>query len=161
MDEHDRDSRHNGPDSSSPYPVSRLAPAFQLVDVAREIQLADTMLGEVVGSKLELIAEQIRSLQAKAREILSKAEVDAALHRATCRFNKRPGQVYHVYERPDGQRYFSILSPAEWGTPPHRHVGSYRLEVDMSWTATADMDARDQARAFLSPVLRSSNDSSV
>lgn len=161
MSDSERDSRHQGPDSTSPYPVSRLAPAFQLVDVAHEIQMADRMLGEVVGSKLELIAGQIRALQEQARSILEKAEVDAALHRATCRFQKRPGQVYHLYERPDGRAYISMLSPAEWGNAPHRHVGSYRLEVDMSWTSESDIAARDKARAFLAPLLRAGNDSGV
>jgi hypothetical protein len=154
MTDRDQDSRHDGPASQSPYPVSRLAPAFQLVDVAREIQLADSMLSEMVAGKLEIIAEQIRNLQAQARAILSKAEVDAALHRATCRFNKRPGQVYHLYERADGRSYISMLSPAEWGTPPHRHCGGFRLEADMSWTAEGDMQSRDHARAMLVPRLR-------
>ena len=161
MSTSDKDSRHHGPDSTSPYPVSRLAPAFQLVDVAREIQQADSMLSEMVGSKLELIAHQIRSLQEQARAILEKAELDAAMHRATCRFQKRIGQVYHLYERPDGRRYVSMLSPEEWGTPPHRHAGSFRLEPDMSWTAAADLAARDKARALLSPWLRTAPDSGV
>ncbi len=161
MGDNDKDSRHHGPDSTSPYPVSRLAPAFELVDIAREIQRADAMLSEVVGSKLELIAGQIRALQEQARAILEKAEVDAALHRATCRFQKRAGQVYHLYERIDGRSYISMLSPEDWGDPPHRHVGSYRLEADMSWTAASDIAGRDQARAFLKPLLRSGTDSSV
>lgn len=161
MSDEKKDSRHTGPNSASPYPVSRLAPAFQLVDVAREIQQADTILGEIVGSKLEIIASQIRSLQEQARAILAKAEVDAALHRATCRFQKRAGQLYHLYERPDGRGYISMLSPQEWGDPPHRHVGSYRLEADMSWTSASDIAARDQARAFLQPLLRSGSDSGI
>ncbi|OOZ41039.1 hypothetical protein BOW53_05855 [Solemya pervernicosa gill symbiont] len=28
-----------------------------------------------------------------------------------------------------------MLSPQEWGEPPHAYLGSYRLENDMSWTA--------------------------
>ncbi|NIS45583.1 MAG: DUF2452 domain-containing protein, partial [Aliifodinibius sp.] len=42
--------------------------------------------------------------------------------------------VYHVYEKTNGKRYFSMLSPAEWGgTAPHRYIGSYQMEADMSW----------------------------
>ena len=54
--------RHEGPPSLSPYPMSRLAPSHELVDVAREIERADLMLGAVVGNKLQLIADQIRGL---------------------------------------------------------------------------------------------------
>jgi hypothetical protein len=127
--------RHLGPARTSPYPVSRLAPAHDLVDTARQIAEADHMIGTVVDAKLQLIAEQIRALQQKAREILDTAQEDAELHRATCTFVKRPGHSYHLYRRPDGGLYFSMLSPDDWrGRPPHESMGSYRLEPDMSWT---------------------------
>jgi len=120
---------------SAAYPLSRLAPRFELVDVAREIQDADRVLGSVVGGQLEVIAEQIRSLQDKARHILERAELAAQLHRARCHFKKRPGHVYHLYRRSPTDAYLSLLSPAEWGgAPPHAFEGSFRLEVDMAWT---------------------------
>lgn len=122
-------------DRASPYPVSRLGAPIELLDVAREIQDADRMLGAVVGGQLELIAEQIRTLQEKARAILERAQEAGDLHRASCQFKKRPGATYHLYRRPGGDRYFSMLSPDEWGgSPPHAYEGSYRLEIDMSWT---------------------------
>lgn len=124
------------PDHASPYPLSRLAPAFDLIDVAREIQEADKMLGAVVGGQLEVIAKQIQALQEQAQALLEKARVAAELHRADCHFKKRPGHVYHLYRRPNGTAYFSMLSPKEWGgAPPHAFEGAYRLEVDQSWTA--------------------------
>lgn len=120
---------------ASPYPLSRLAPPFALVDVAREIELADQMLGATVGNKLELLAEQIRALQAKARDVLAAAERDAKLHRARCNFRKRPGFVYHLYRAADESLYFSMLSPADWcGAAPDAFVASYRLELDASFT---------------------------
>ena len=63
------------------------------------------------------------------------AREDAELHRAEARFNRLPGKTYHLYERPDASRYWSLLSPEEWGgKPPHTFVASYRLEVDRSFT---------------------------
>jgi hypothetical protein len=115
--------------------MSRLAPPHDLVDVAREIQQADALLGAVTSAKLELVVRQIRALQDEALCLLEAAQRDGELHRTACGFKKRPGRVYHLYRRPDGTRYFSMLSPAEWGgAPPHAFEGSYRLEVDMSWT---------------------------
>jgi hypothetical protein len=127
--------RHEGPEHASPYPLSRLAPRFDLVDTAREIQRADSLLGAVVGNKLSLIADQIRALQAQARAIVEEARQSGELHRAECRFQKSPGGIYHLYRRPDGTRYFSLLSLDDWGgSPPHAFEGSFRLEADMSWT---------------------------
>ncbi|MEZ4286554.1 MAG: DUF2452 domain-containing protein [Polyangiales bacterium] len=126
------------PDHASPYPVSRLAPAFDLVDVAAEIQRADAMLGSVTRGKLAVIAEQMRALREQAEAILLSAKHDADLHRAQCAFTRRPGHVYHLYEKQNGERYLSMVSPAEWGTAPHAHIGSYKLEFEMSWTRISD-----------------------
>lgn len=139
-----------GPSAAAPYPLSRLAPRFDLVDVAREIQQADATLGSVTGAKLELLARQIRALQEQARAVLESARRDGELHRATCNFRKRPGQIYHLYRRPDGSRYFSMLSPEEWGgAPPHPHDGSYRLEADMTWTPVEQIEERDALRVVV------------
>ncbi len=136
MGDDDHDERHRGPAHSSPYPLSRLAPSFSLVDVARTIEEADAVLGHVASSKLELIAEQIKTLQEQARGVLRDMQRDAELHRAECRLVKRPGAVYHLYARENGTLYLSLLSPADWGgSPPHLHRGAYRLEVDHSFTA--------------------------
>ncbi len=150
----DEGSRHEGPARASPYPISRLAPVHDLVNVAREIQLADQMLGTVTGNKLLLLAKQIRALQAEARSIMDAAERDADLHRATCRFQRRPGHIYHFYKRPEGGLYISLLSPDDWrGAPPHPFYGSFRLENDMSWTRSEDIVEADAERAMLAPLL--------
>lgn len=127
-------TQHTGLARTSPYPVSRMARPYDLVDLAREIERADGLMTTVVGGKLDLIAEQIRRLQEQARALLESAERDAALHRVECRFAKQPGATYHLYARPDGSRYFSMLSPADWNhQPPHAFSGSFRLNADMSF----------------------------
>lgn len=127
--------RHEGPERASPYPVSRLAPVINLVDVAREIQAADAILSVKMTAELAVIADQIKSLQERARAALAAAEVSARLHRAACTFKKRPGHVYHLYRKPSGALYFSMLSPEEWsGRCPDEFEASYRLGVDMTFT---------------------------
>lgn len=117
------------------YPTSRLSPRIDLVDVATEIARADASIATTTNAKLEVIARQIRSLQEEARAILEDAKASVELHRARCNFVRRPGNVYHLYRRPDGELYFSLLSPDDWsGAPPHRFEGSHRLETDLRWT---------------------------
>ncbi|MDH4319983.1 MAG: DUF2452 domain-containing protein [Desulfobulbaceae bacterium] len=131
-------------DNSSKYPVSRLAPPSGLVDMAREIEQADQMINATVSAKLAVIADQIRSLQHEARKALAEAQKNQELHRAHCAFRRQPGKSYHLYEKTDGSRYFSMLSPLAWRhTPPHRFIGTFRLENDLSWSETAD-DAGDR-----------------
>ena len=141
---------------ASPYPVSRLAPAFGLVDLAREIALADAMLADRAEAQLSVIASQVRQLQQQARTILQQTRRDQQLHRARCNFRKIPGQIYHLYHDRRGEALLSMLSPDDWrGHPPNRFAGSYRLESDRSWspveslTDTAEPDPLEAIQALL------------
>lgn len=150
----DDGARHEGPPQASPYPMSRLAPVHDLVDLARQIQEADRMIGIVTSDKLHVVARQIRALQEEARALMEGARKDAELHRAACNFKRRPGHTYHLYRRPEGQLYFSMLSPEDWnGSPPHAYEGSYRLEQNMSWTRAEDIATVDAERVRLPPLL--------
>ena len=134
--------KHAGEDRSSPYPVSRLAPATELIDLAQTIAHADETIASHVNSKLKLIAKQIQSLQAEAEGILKQAQRDQNLHRATCQSQRIVGKTYYLYARDSSERYFSLLSPLDWhGQPPHPFLGAYRLEQDMSWTEVDALNA--------------------
>jgi hypothetical protein len=140
-----KSDKHEGPAHASPYGLSTLAPAIRLVDVAAEIAEADQMIGAVASSKLETIAKQIRALQDEARRVLEKTKQSLDLHRAECRFTRRPGHVYHLYRKERGLSW-SMIGPDEWrGEPPHEYVGSYRLEADQSWTPVGEEEERDEA----------------
>ncbi len=148
-----QDGSEDDSQKTARYPLSRLSAKHDLVDVAREIQVADATLGGVTVGKLRVIAEQIKSLQARAAEILDEAKHSSELHRAGCNFQRRPGHVYHLYRRADAALYWSMLSPEEWGTPPDAFEGSYRLELDMSWTPVEDAARRDSIEEPLRRLL--------
>lgn len=131
--------KHQGEHFNSPYPQSRLSAPIDLMDLAKEIAQADNMLSQVAHGKLSIIAGQIRSLQEQAQEVLEQTNLSRRLHSAHCGFSKIAGRVYHLYQKGDGQEYFSLLSPQEWNnSPPHRYCGSFRLEADMSWSELAE-----------------------
>lgn len=155
-DEEPRDSsKFRGPSRAAPYALSRLSGPVSLVDAAREIERADQWIASTSSAKLETIAAQIRSLRAQAEQVLQEARVNAELHRAEARFARHPGKTYHLYEREGGQRYWSLLSPSDWsGAPPHRFVGSYRLEADQSWTPLERLAERDREQAPLAEWMK-------
>jgi hypothetical protein len=146
---------HQGGDRSSPYPVSRLAPAFQAPDLAGEVERAESMLSARTSAKLRVIADQIKSLQEEARKVLEEAHDEHALTHAECAFKRLPGKIYHLYQRADGSRYFSMLSPDDWrGDPPHPYLASYRLENDYSWTPLESLDQTDDTGDLVQQLLR-------
>jgi hypothetical protein len=155
MSNDDKALLHRGDARSSPYPVSRLAPAFQAPELAEEIARAESMLSARTGAKLRVIADQIKALQAEARKVLTEAREEQALTHAECAFKRIPGKVYHLYRKSGGGSFFSMLSPADWrGSPPQAFLGSYRLETDYSWTPAEDLDRPDDTGALVTELLR-------
>ncbi len=146
---------HQESGNQSPYPVSRLAPSIELVDLAKEIAHADNMLTTQTEGKLRVIAEQIHHLQAAAREVMEATQKAQILHRARCNFKRIPGKIYHLYEKTDGELLFSMLSSEEWGgNPPYQYKGSYRLENDMSWCEVRQLDEQQPYEQELQRLLK-------
>merc|ERR1712168_81145 len=135
--------------------TNKHADANDLVALAMQVQNADERTRSVAGSKLSVIAEQIKFLQSQAMAIMKEAKLNADLNHAACNMVKKPGTLYHLYERDTGQKYLSILSPTEWGKScPHTFHGSYRLEYDMSWTPLEKRKERDAEEAMVTKVLQ-------
>ncbi len=155
MSDDDKALLHRGDARSSPYPLSRLAPAFQAQDLAEEIARAEAILSARTGAKLRVIADQIQALQAEARKVLDQAREEQALTQAECAFKRIPGKVYHLYRKATGGSYFSMLSPADWrGAPPHELLGSFRLEADYSWTPAEQLEQHHDRGALVDELLR-------
>ncbi|XP_007442337.2 uncharacterized protein C1orf50 homolog [Python bivittatus] len=92
-------------------PAARKAQPSDLVALAEQVEKADEFVRANACNRLTVIAEQIQYLQEQARKVLEDARRDADLHHVACNFVKKPGNVYYLYRRETGQRYFSMLSP--------------------------------------------------
>jgi len=133
--------------------VNKASAATDLVALAQCVQKADEFTKANCGSKLTIIADQIRYLQEQARKVLEDAKRNASLHHAACNLVKRPGTMYYLYERDSGQGYLSIVSPEEWGAScPHEFLGAYRLEYDQSWTPIMETDKRDAENQVIDKI---------
>ncbi|XP_051931272.1 uncharacterized protein C1orf50 homolog [Hippocampus zosterae] len=136
------------------YQTTRVGDAMDLVALATQLQKADDFIKANACNKLSVIADQIRYLQEQAKKALEEAKRDADLHHAACNIVKKPGNMYYLYQRPSGQKYFSIISPKEWGSScPHLFVGAFKLQHDMSWTPEDDVHKRDVEIAVMGKLL--------
>jgi len=126
-----------------------------LVELAEQVQMADEFTRATAGSKLTVIAEQVRFLQEQARKVLEDARLNALLHKTSCNFKKVPGKTYYVYKQrkhPD-QEMISMISPQEWGAAGPEFVAAYRLEHDMSWTPEKDFERRGNEIMLVNKIL--------
>ncbi len=116
-----------------PYGTSTSDAPIRLIDRAKEIETANQQIQAHVSGKLDLILKQIRILQEEAKQIMEDALVNSELHQVKCNFEKKIGQTLHLYQRDSGEKYFSLISPVEWGNPPHPFLGSFILKPDQSF----------------------------
>ncbi|XP_055040478.2 uncharacterized protein C1orf50 homolog [Misgurnus anguillicaudatus] len=138
----------------NPYQTNRVGDPMDLVALAQQVQKGDEFIRANACNRLTVIADQIRYLQEQARKVLEDARKDAELHHAACNVVKKPGNMYYLYMRESGQRYFSILSPKEWGPGcPHKFLGGYKLQHDMSWTPQEEVEKRDAEIGIMDKLL--------
>jgi len=128
---------------------------FDLVELANQVAQADQFTRATAGSKLQVIAEQVRFLQEQARKVLEEARMNALLHKTNCNFKKIPGTTYYIYKqrKNPAEEFLSMISPEEWGSSGPEFVAGYRLEFDMSWTPLADLDKRGNELALINKIL--------
>lgn len=144
----------NGLELVSSYQTNRVGDPMDLVALAEHIQKGDDFVKANACNKLTVIADQIKYLQEQAKKVLEDAKRDADLHHAACNIVKKPGNMYYLYQRPSGQRYFSIISPKEWGPScPHQFLGAFKLQHDMSWTPANEVERRDAEIAIMDKIL--------
>ncbi|KAB5537220.1 hypothetical protein PHYPO_G00116340 [Pangasianodon hypophthalmus] len=149
-------SNPNGLELVSSYHTNRVGDPMDLVTLAQQVQKGDEFVRANACNRLTVIADQIRYLQEQARKVLEEAKRDADLHHAACNVVKKPGNMYYLYTRESGQRYFSILSPKEWGPScPHKFLGTYKLQYDMSWTPLEDVENREAEISVMDKLLNS------
>lgn len=138
----------------SPYHTHRVGDPLDLVALAEQVQKADEFIRANATSKLSVIAEQVQYLQEQARKVLEDAHRDADLHHIACNMVKKPGNIYYLYQRESGQRYFSIISPKEWGAGcPHDFLGAYKLQHDLSWTPYEDIEKQEAKISIMDKLL--------
>merc|ERR1712212_231909 len=137
-----------------PEESGKIRSQFDLVELAGEIQTADKFTRATAGSKLSVIAEQVRFLQEQARKILEEAQKDKEINHMACNFKRIPGKLYYIYTRPNGKNYMSMISPEEWGKDCPPFVAAYKLEHDMTWTPQGNVAAKENENAIIDKILK-------
>lgn len=133
-----------------------------IISLATQIHNADEAIKNNASTKLTLILEQIQFLQSQAKKILEESEEQTGLHHIACNFKKISGQIYHLYEKESGQKYFSMLSPQEWGNSSTQlFLGSYRLEADLSWTPADKIVEMNKSRQWAQNLMESAKKNRV
>jgi Protein of unknown function (DUF2452) len=94
-------------------------------------------MAEQTDMHLDQIRKQIELLAIQANEIKRRRELSMLIYDAKINFLPQIGQIYHLYEKKNGDNTLSLIAPSEWGGgagPYQRHLGGVKLLADHTWT---------------------------
>ncbi len=95
-----------------------------------------TAMEEQTNMQLDQIRKQVELLALQAQEIQSRKELSMIVYSAKLNFQPIIGQVYHLYEKEDGDYMISMVSPNEWGRSGKsykKHLAKMQLLADHTW----------------------------
>lgn len=95
-----------------------------------------TAMEEQTNMQLDQIRRQIELLAEQAHAIQKRKELSLMIYEATLKFKPNIGQVYHLYEKHDGNYMLSLVSPSDWGGgagPFKEFISSVKLLADHTW----------------------------
>ena len=114
-------------------PKNTLQKLFEpmIVSELSKTEVLDKIKSDAVNySKVNLLIEQMCFLKQQLENTINEGLLNTNLHNVECKFEKKSGQVYHLYKNCN-KYYFSMLSIDDWNNnPPHTYISSYLYDYD-------------------------------
>lgn len=67
-------------------------------------------------SKLKILFKQMQNIKNEIEEVIKESVETENLEKIKCNFKKIPGKNYFLYQKPNNEFFFSMLSPKEWNS---------------------------------------------
>lgn len=104
------------------------------IDKGRIKGLAVSAMYEQTNMQLDQIRRQVELLASQAQEIHRRVEISERIYQSEMSFKPLIGHVYHLYTRPNGTEFLSMIGPEEWGrSAPVSFQASVKLLADHTW----------------------------
>ena len=114
-------------------PKNTLQKLFEpmIVSELSKTEVLDKIKSDAVNySKVNLLIEQMCFLKTQLENTINEGLLNTNLHNVECKFEKKSGQIYHLYKNKNTY-YFSMLGMKDWNNnPPHTFIASYLYDYD-------------------------------
>ena len=99
------------------------APAIKLEDVDGWKTSQAMSANKYFNERYEEIKNQFNSM-------LEEVYWNDTVYKSKYSFIPIIGEIYHLYERSEGNNFLSIVDPSSWNI---KHLGSFKLDSDKKW----------------------------
>jgi hypothetical protein len=120
--------------STLPYAHTVGAAVIKPIDRGRVTGLAVAAMYEQTEMQLDQIRKQVELLAAQAQAIHQRVDISERIYKVGMNFKPLIGHVYHLYTRPDGSEFLSMVAPTEWGRSSKvSFQATVKLLADHTW----------------------------
>ncbi len=108
------------------------------IDRGKVTGLAVAAMYEQTDMQLAQIRKQVELLASQAQEIQKRVEISERIYKVGMNFKPLISHVYHLYTRPDGSEFLSMVAPEEWGrSSKAAFQATVKLLADHTWDIIA------------------------
>lgn len=80
-------------------------------------------------SKLKILFKQMQNIKNEIEEVIKESIETENLEKIKCNFKKITGKNYFLYQKPNNDLFFSMLSPKEWNSK-NLFIAEYFYDYD-------------------------------
>jgi hypothetical protein len=128
----EKEERYN--QSILPYGTNISAPVIVLDDVAGFKSRGVNKVQKTFNSKFQEIKDDYEKL-------IDEVKLNEMIYSSNFAFEPVIGEIYHLYERKNGNYFLSLIAPNEWGM---KHITSVRLNSEHKWVFTEGTSQKRQ-----------------
>jgi len=123
-----------GRDALAPMATHVASPIIRPIDKGKLKSVALETVAHQADLQISMLRKQAELLMEQAKEIENRVKVAEEIYAADMNFEPVIGQRYHLYERVNGSRLLSMLSPEDWGKKiKFTFIASVKLLGDRTW----------------------------
>jgi len=111
-----------------PYGSSVSAPVIVLDDVGAFKQRGVGKVQKTFNAKFEELVDEYNNL-------IDEVKLNSLIYNSNFSFEPVIGEIYHLYQRNNGNYFLSLVSPNEWN---QKFIVSVRLNSENKWVSTND-----------------------
>lgn len=106
-----------------PYASNVSAPSIQVEDLSAWKKISVNKVNKQLKTKFE-------KLKSEYEAMMEQFEYNHLVYNSNYSFEPVIGEVYHLYQRENGETFLSLIAPNECN---FHHLGSFRLNFDKMW----------------------------
>ena len=104
------------------------------IDRGKVTGLAVAAMYEQTDMQLAQIRKQVELLASQAQEIQRRVDISERIYKVGMNFKPLISHIYHLYSRPDGSEFLSMVAPEEWGRAAKiSFQATVKLLADHTW----------------------------